>query len=90
MIDENGTKSQKGTFKVSDKYMFGLNFGNFLDFESRSTNWSKANLYWRKDLHGVKKPHRMSQFSECNNNKKFYQYELKPQLTCFGCELVRT
>ena len=38
--------------------MVGLNFKDFLDLERSSIVLGESKLNWKKDLHGIKIPHR--------------------------------
>ena len=82
-IDENGILSQKTTFKGYDQNMVGLNFKDFLDLERGDTILGKSKLNWKRDLHGVKIPHRVFQCPQCDNDKICKECEISPKMNCF-------
>ena len=60
VIDENGILSQKTNFKGYDQNMVGLNSKDFLDLERGDTFVGKSKLNWKRGLHGIKIPHRVT------------------------------
>ena len=70
--------------------MVGLNFKDFLDLErSDDTILGKSKLNWKRDLHGIKIPHRVFQCPQCDNDKICKECELSPKMNCFECEVVK-
>ena len=88
VIDENGAVSQKTTFIGYNQDMMKLNFKVFVDIENGEKISSKPNLNWKRDLHGVKIPHREFQYLECDNNEICKQCEISRRKNCFECEVA--
>ena len=89
VMNENGILSQKTTFKVYEQNMVGLNFKDFLDLERGDTILGESKLNWRKNLHGVRIPHRVFQCPQCDNDRTCKQCEISLKMNCFECEVVR-
>ena len=68
--------------------MVGLNFKVFLDLEKGDTILGKSKLSWKRDLHGIKIPHRVFQCSQCDNDKICKNCERSPKMNSFECEVV--
>ena len=90
VIDENSMLSQNANSKVSDQNMIGLNFKVFLDLERVSTISSKSKLNFKRDLYGIKLPHKELDCIDCDNTKKCAQCEKKPNMNCFNFEVAKS
>ena len=80
---------KKTTFKGFDQNMVGLNLKGFLDLEKGYTILVKSKLNLKRDLHGVKIPHRVFQCPQCDNDKICKQCEISPKMNCFECDVVK-
>ena len=89
VIVGTGELSLKTTFKGYDQNMVGLNFKIFLDLEKGDTILGLSKLNWKRDLHGVKIPHRLFQCPQCDKEKICKQCEISPEMNCFECESVK-
>ena len=69
--------------------MVESNFKVFLDLEKVDNILGKSKLNWKKDLHGIKIPHRVFQCPQCDNDKICNQCEISPEMNCFECEVVK-
>ena len=49
----------------------------------------KSKLNWKRNLHGVKVPHRKFQFRECDYSEISRQCEISRRKNCFECEIAR-
>ena len=87
VIDENGILSQKTTFKGYDQNMVGLNFKDFLDLEKGDTILGKSKLNWKRELQGIKIPHRIYQCPQCDDDKICKECEISPKVNGFNCEV---
>ena len=58
VIDECGVLSQKTTFKVYNQNINNIKFTDFLDLEQGKTLTKISKLKWKRELTGVKIPHR--------------------------------
>ena len=68
--------------------MVGLNFKDFLDLETGDTILGESKLNWKRDLHGIKIPHRVFECPQCDNDKICKECELYLKMNCFECEVV--
>ena len=50
---------------------------------------SKPKLNWKRDLHGVKVPHRKFQCLECDYDEICEQCEISRRKNCFECKIAR-
>ena len=89
VIDENGILSQKTTFKGYDQNVVGLNFKDFLDLERGETILGESKLSWKRDLRGIKIPHRVFQCPQCDNDRICKQFGISPRMNCFECEVFK-
>ena len=69
VVDKNGILSQKTAFKEYDQNMVGLIFKGFLDLETGDSFSGKSKIKWKRDLYGIKIPHRVFQCQRCDNDK---------------------
>ena len=69
--------------------MVGLNFKDFLDLGRGDIILGKSKLNWKRDLHGIKIPHRVFQCPRCDNDKICKRCEISPKKNCFECEVVK-
>ena len=69
--------------------MVGLNFKDFLDLERGDSILGESKLNWKRDLHGVKIPHRVFQCPQFDNDRICKQCEIYPKMNCFDCEVVK-
>ena len=79
---------KKTTFKKYDQNMVGMNFKDFLELENGEMILGKSKLNWKRNLHGVRIPHRVFQCPQCDNDKTCNQCKIKPKMNCFVCEIV--
>ena len=89
VIDVNGIFSQQTAFKGFDQYRVGLNFKHFLDLGRSGTVLGKSKLNLKRDLHGIKAPHRVFQCPQCDNDETCKQCEISLRMNCFECEVVK-
>ena len=58
VIEEMGFFGEKTTFKGYDQEISGVSFKDFLDLERGQTIHKKSKLRWKRELQGIKVPHR--------------------------------
>ena len=87
--DENGILSQKTTFKGYDQYMVELNLRDFFDLERGDTVLVRSKLKWKRDLYGVKIPHRVFHGPQCDNEKICKQCEISSKLNCLNVRWLK-
>ena len=90
VIDENGILSQKTTFKGFNQNINNITFKNFLDLERGKTLKNISKLKWKRELGGIKIPHRRLGCENCDESRKCLNYELKPEMNCFNCEISKS
>ena len=90
VIDENGVFSQKTTFKGFNQNINDITFKGFLDLEKGLTIENRSKLKWKRELAGIKIPHRKPYCELCNENKLCKSCLLKPQMNCFQCEISKS
>ena len=86
VIDENGILSQKTTFKGFNQNINNITFKDFLDLERGKTLKNISKLKWKRELGGIKIPHRRLGCENCEESRKCLNCELKPEMNCFNCE----
>ena len=68
--------------------MVGLDFKDFLDLERGDTILGKSKLKWKRDLHGIKIPHRVFQGPQCDKDKICKQCEITPKKIALNVRLL--
>ena len=58
VINELGILSEKTTFKGYDQEISGVSFKDILDLERGQTVHNLSKLKWKRELQGIKVPHR--------------------------------
>ena len=90
VIDENGVLSQKTTFKGFNQNINDITFKDFLDLEKGLTIENSSKLNWKRELAGIKIPHRKLNCEHCNENKLCVSCLIKPEMNCLQCELTKS
>ena len=90
VIDENGVLSQKTTFKGLNQNINNITFKNFLDPEQGKTLKNISKLKWKRELAGIKIPHRKVGCENCDESKKCVGCVIKPEMNCFNCEISKS
>ena len=90
VIDDNGLLQQKVTFKGRDREISKIGFKDFLIMEKGLIVRNTSKLNWKRDLLGVKVPHRVINCENCQNNEMCRSCIIDPKLNCFDCEISRS
>ena len=90
VIDENGVLSQKTTLKKFNQNINDITFKDFLDLEKGLTIENRSKLKWKREIAGIKIPHRKLNFELCNENKLCKSCLIKPEMNCFHCEINKS
>ena len=90
VIDENGILSQKTTFKGFSQNINYITFKDFLYLEKGLTVKNRSNPKWKRELAGIKIPHRKLYCELCNENKLCESCLIKPERNCFQCEINKS
>ena len=90
VIDENGKLSQKTTFKGFNQNINNITFKDFLDLEQGKTIKNISKLKWKRELAGIKIPHRKVGCENCDESKKCVGCVIKPEMNCFNCEISKS
>ena len=90
VIDENGILSQKTTFKGFNQNINNITFKDFLDLEQGKTLKNTSKLKWKRELAGIKIPHRKIGCNNCDESKKCVGCVIKPEMNCFNCEISKS
>ena len=90
VIDDNGLLQQKVTFKVCDREKSQIEFKDILNMEKGLIVRKTSKLNWKRDLAGVKVPHRVTNCEKCSNDKMCRSCKIDPKLNCFDCEISRS
>ena len=90
IIDESGVLSQKATFKAFNQNINYKKFKDFLDLEAGETLKNRSKQKWKRELAGIKIPHRKIDCENCEESKKCDFCVIKPEMNCFHCEIVKS
>ena len=90
VIDENVILSQKTAFKGFNQNNNNKTFEDFLDLEQGKTLKNISKLKWKRELAGIKIPHRKVGCENCDASKKCVGCEIKPEMNCFNCEISKS
>ena len=90
VIDENGILSQNTTFKGFNQNINNITFKGFLDLEQGETLKNLSKLKWKRELAGIKIPHRKLGCEDCDESKKGVGCVIKPEMNCFNCEISKS
>ena len=90
VINQCGILSQKTTFKGFNQNIINITFKDFPDLEQGKTLKNISKLKWKRELAGIKIPHRKIGCENCDENKKCADCEIKPEMICFNCEISKS
>ena len=90
VIDEIGILSQKTTFKEFNRNINNITFKDFVDLEQGKTLENISKPKWRRELAGIKIPHRKVSFENCAASKKCVGCVIKPEMNCFNSEISKS
>ena len=90
VIDDNGLLQQKITFKGCDRKIKQIGFEDFLNMEESLIVRNTSKVNWRRDLLGVRVPHRVFNCENCQNDKLCRSRIIDTKLKCFDCEISRS
>ena len=90
VIDENGVLAQKATFEGFNLNINNITSKDFLDLEQGKTLKNVSKLKWKRQLAGIKIPHRKVGCESCDESKKWNDCVIKPEMICFNCEISRS
>ena len=79
--------SQKTTLKGFNQNINNITFKNFLDLKQGKTRRNISKLKWKRELAGIKIPHRIVGCENCDANKKCVGCVIQPEMNCFNCEI---
>ena len=88
--DENSILSQKTTFKGFNQNIKNITFKNFLGLEQGKTLRNISKLKWKRELAGIKIPHRKVGCENCDASKNCVGYVIQPEMNCFNCEVSKS
>ena len=89
VIDDNDFFQEKITFKVCDGQKSQIGFKHFLNLEKDLKVLKTSKTNWKRELFGVKFPHRVFDFQNCQNDKMCRSCIIDPKLNCFDCEISK-
>ena len=78
VIDENGILSQQTTSKGFNRNINNISSKDFLDLERGKTLKNISKLKWKRELAGIRIPHRKNGCENCDASKKCVGCEIKP------------
>ena len=88
VIDDNGLLPKKLLSKVVIvKYR---EIKDFINMEKGLIVRNISKLNWKRDLLGVKVPHKVIDCEKCQNDKTCQPCEIDPKLNSFDCEISRS
>ena len=90
IIDENGVLNRKTTFKGYNQNIKNITFKDFLNLEQGKTLTNISKLKWKRELGGIKIPHRRLGCENCDESRKCLDCGLKPEMICFNCEISKS
>ena len=90
VIDDNGLLQQKVTFKGCDREISKIGFTDFFIMDKGLIVRNTSKLIWKRDLLGIKGPHRVINCENCQNDKVCRSCIINPKLNCFDCEISRS
>ena len=90
IIDENGVLSQKTTFKGFNQNINNITFKDFLDLERELTLKNRSKLKWKREITGIKIPHRKINCAFCHENRLCESCLIKPEMNCLHCEISKS
>ena len=90
IIDECGVLSQKTTFKGYNQNINNIKFKDFLDLEQGKTLTNISKLKWKRELTGIKIPHRKIGCENCDESKACESCIENSEMNCFKCEKAKS
>ena len=90
VIDDDSLLQQKITFRGCDREISQIGFKDFRNMEKGLIVRNTSKLNWKRDLVGVKVPHRIINCENCQNHKMCRSCIIDPKLNCFDCEMSRS
>ena len=90
VIEQNGILSQKTTFKGFNQNIKTITFKDFLDLEQGKTLKNISKLKWKRELAGIKIPHRKVGCENCDESKKCVGCVMNQEMNCFNCEISKS
>ena len=81
---------KKTTFKRCNQNINDITFEDFLDLEKALTIENRSKLKWKRELAGIRIPHRKLKCELCNENKLCESCLIKPEMNCLQCELTKS
>ena len=88
--NEISVLSQKITFKSCDQNIARVSFKVYLDLEKCITVRNMSQLNWKRELYGVKLPHRFIGCGNCREDRKCWSGLIDPKMNCFECKLCKS
>ena len=89
VVIEIGVLSEKITFNDCDQNIARVGFKDFFGLEKGKTVRNMSKLNWKRELYGVKLPHRIIGCENCREERKCRFCIIDPKMNCFECELCR-
>ena len=89
VINEMGILSEETTFKCYDQEISGVSFKDLLDLERGQTIHDKSKLTWKRELQGIKVPHRGIDCENCLEDETCQSCITDPKMNCFDCEIAK-
>ena len=90
VINEMGILSEKTISKGYDQEISGVSFKDFLDLEGGQTVQNISKLKWKRELQGIKVPHRGINCENCQEDKRCQPCITDPGMNCFDCEIAKS
>ena len=81
---------EKTTFNRYDQEISGVSFEHFLDLERGQTVHNISKLKWKRDLQGIKVPHREINCENWLEVEKSQSYINDSKENCFDCEIAKS
>ena len=81
---------KKMVIKGCDREISEMGFKVFINTAKDSIVRNTSKLNWKRDLLGVKLPHRVIDCEKCQKDKTCPSCEIDPKLNCFDCEISRS
>ena len=90
VINELRSLTEKTIFKGCDREMSGVSFEEILDLKRGQTVKNISKLKWRRELQGIKVPHRKINCGNCLEDEKCQSCVSYSKMNCFDCELAKS
>ena len=85
-----GILSEKITFKGFDQEISGVSSEGFLDLQRGQTIHNLSKMKWKRELHGIKVPHRGINCENCLEEETCQSCFTDAKMKCFDCGIAKS